>query len=85
AGQVDVISKVPAADVPVLERDASLAVVKNESIYISYLEFDFREKSPQVFDKSGAKLDKNPLLDPRVREAIDLALDRETIVEFALE
>ncbi|MCG3024277.1 ABC transporter substrate-binding protein, partial [Escherichia coli] len=62
AGQVDVISKVPAADVPVLERDASLAVVKNESIYISYLEFDFREKSPQVFDKSGAKLDKNPLL-----------------------
>lgn len=85
AGQVDIISKVPAADVPVLEQDSSLAVVKNESIYISYLEFDFRENSPQVFAKNGAKLDKNPLLDPRVREAIDLALDRETIVEFALE
>ena len=85
AGQVDVISKVPASDVPVLEQDSSLTVVKNESIYISYLEFDFREKSPMVFAKDGSKLDKNPLLDPRVREAFDLAIDRETIVEFALE
>ncbi len=85
AGQVDVISKVPASDVSVLEQDSSLEVVKNESIYINYLEFDFREDSPQVFDKSGKKLDKNPFLDPRVREAFDLALDRETIVEFALE
>ncbi|PRD55034.1 ABC transporter substrate-binding protein [Phyllobacterium myrsinacearum] len=85
AGQVDIISKVPASDVPVLERDSSLAVVKNESIYVSYLEFDFRENSPQIVAKNGAKLDKNPLRDPRVREAIDAALDRETIVAYALE
>lgn len=85
AGQVDIISKVPASDVPVLEQDSSLTVVKNESIYVSYLEFDFREDSPEITAKNGAKLDKNPLRDPRVREAIDLALDRETIVDYALE
>src|SRR5690606_6063762 len=84
AGQVDIISKVPASDVPVLEQDSSLTVVKNESIYVSYLEFDFREDSPEITAKDGAKLDKNPLRDPRVREAIDLALDRETIVDYAL-
>lgn len=85
AGQVDIISKVPASDVPVLEQDSSLSVVKNESIYVSYIEFDFRDGSPQIVAKDGSKLDKNPLQDSRVREAIDLALDRETIVDYALE
>jgi peptide/nickel transport system substrate-binding protein len=85
AGQVDIISKVPATDVPALEQDSKLAVVKNDSIYINYLEFDFREITPQVWALDGTALKVNPMLDPRVREAFDLAIDRETITEFALE
>ena len=85
AGQVDLISKVPATDLASIESDPALQVIKTESIYIPYLEFDFRADSPQVWDNAGNKLDKNPFLDPKVREAFDLALDRETIVEFALE
>lgn len=85
AGQVDLISKVPATDLASIESDSALQVIKTESIYIPYLEFDFRKDSPQVWDNSGKKLDKNPFLDAKVREAFDLALDRETIVEFALE
>jgi len=85
AGQVDLISKVPATDLASIESDSALQVIKTESVYIPYLEFDFREDSPQIRDNAGKKLEKNPFLDPRVREAFDLALDRETIVEFALE
>ncbi len=85
AGQVDLISKVPATDLASIESDSALQVIKTESIYIPYLEFDFRADSPQVWDNGGKKLDKNPFLHAKVREAFDLALDRETIVEFALE
>ncbi|MCW5720954.1 MAG: ABC transporter substrate-binding protein [Devosia sp.] len=85
AGQVDIIAKVPATDLSSIETDSALQMIKSESIYIPYLEFDFREDSPQVWDNAGAKLEKNPFLDTRVREAFDLALDRETIVDYALE
>jgi len=85
AGQVDVISKVPSTDLASIESDPKLEVIKYESVYIPYLEFDFRENSPLIWDNAGNKLEKNPLLDPRVREAFDLVIDRETIVEFALE
>lgn len=85
AGQVDLISKVPSTDLAALESDSKLDVVKDESVYIPYLEFDFRKESPMVWDKTGKKLEKNPFLDPRVREAFDLAIDRQTITEVALE
>jgi len=85
AGQVDIIAKVPATDLSSIETDSALQMIKTESIYIPFLEFDFREDTPQVWDNAGAKLAKNPFLDARVREAFDLALDRETIVDYALE
>ncbi len=85
AGQVDLIAKVPATDLASVEGDSALKVVKNPSAFVPYLEFDFREATPQVWDNAGKKVEKNPFLDPKVREAFDLALDRETIIEFALE
>lgn len=85
AGQVDLISKVPATDLSSIETDGNLQLIKSESVYIPYLEFDFRDKSPLVTDNAGRPLDKNPFLDPRVREAFDLAIDRQTIVDTALE
>lgn len=85
AGAVDIISKVPATDIAVLEADSNLSLTPVDNVYITYMEFDFREDPPQVFDNSGNKMPENPMRDPRVREAFDLALDRESIVEFALE
>lgn len=85
AGQVDLISKVPSTDLAGIEGDSKLKIIKSPSVYIPYLEFDFRADSPLVFDNAGNKLAANPFLDPRVREAFDLALDRETIVDIALE
>ncbi len=84
-GQVDMIVRVPAADVATLERDATLRVIKADTVYVFNLEFDFREPSPQISAKDGSRLAQNPFRDPRVREAIDLAIDRRVLAEVAME
>ena len=76
AGQLDLIARAPAADVPTLEKDAKLTVVKIDTVYVFNMELDMREKAPQITAKDGSALPQNPLRDPRVREAIDLAIDR---------
>jgi ABC-type transport system substrate-binding protein len=35
--------------------------------------------------KDGSALAKNPFQDPRVREAVDLAIDRKALAEIAME
>jgi peptide/nickel transport system substrate-binding protein len=85
AGQVDMIVRTPAADVPMLERDPAFEVVKGDTVYVFYVEFDMREKPPLVSSKDGSPLPSNPLRDPRVREAFDLAIDRQALAEIAME
>jgi peptide/nickel transport system substrate-binding protein len=85
AGQVDLIVRVPASDVPTLERDPKLTVVKVDTVYVFNLELDMRDKAPQVWAKDGSPLDKNPMQNPKVREAIDLAIDRKTLAEISME
>jgi len=85
AGQVDLIVRAPASDVPTLERDPKLTVVKQPTVYVFNLELDMRDKAPQVWARDGSPLAKNPMQDPRVREAIDLAIDRKTLAEIAME
>jgi peptide/nickel transport system substrate-binding protein len=87
AGQLDLITRVPASDVATLEKDAKLTVVKVDTVYVFNLEMDVREQPPagQLSAKDGSPLPKNPLLDIRVREAIDLAIDRKALAEIAME
>ncbi len=85
AGQVDIIVRAPASDVPTLKRDAKLTVSTIESVYLFNMELDMRDKSPQVSAKDGSALPKNPLQDAKVREAIDLAIDRPALAEIAME
>jgi peptide/nickel transport system substrate-binding protein len=85
AGQVDMIVRVPAADVPTLKRDTKLNIVTGDTIYIFNVELDQREKTPQVSAKDGSPLPANPLRDPRVREAMSLAMDRPALAEIAME
>ena len=87
AGQLDLITRVPASDVATLERDPKISVAKIDTVYVFNLEMDMREQPPagQISAKDGSALPKNPYLDIRVREAIDLAIDRKALAEIAME
>ncbi len=85
AGQLDLITRVPATDLAALRRDPKIAVQTIDTVYVFNIELDMREKAPSITAKNGAALDKNPLLDLRVREALDLAIDRKALAEIAME
>jgi len=85
AGQLDLIVRVPAADVPSLKRDPKLTVETIETVYVFNIELDLRDNSPQITAKDGSKLAKNPLQDARVRQAINMAIDRNALAEVAME
>jgi peptide/nickel transport system substrate-binding protein len=85
AGQLDLITRVPATDVATLKRDSKLNVQTIDTVYVFNVELDMRDKLQNASNKDGSPLAKNPLLDLRVRQAIDLAIDRKSLVEFAME
>src|SRR5262249_5703758 len=68
-GRADLADHVPAADVPRLRGVGSLDVISRPSGRVLFL-------APRV--------DKKPFDDLRVREAIDLALDREELIQPTL-
>lgn len=79
-GEVDLIDYVPVQDVERLERDRRFRLFGVDSVTFVYLFPDsMREVSPHVTDRQGRPLLANPLADRRVREALSLAIPRETI------
>jgi len=85
AGQVDIINYVSSVDYLALERDASIDAVTGDSVYIMNLQLDQREETPMVRAIDGSDLDENPFRNILVRQAIDQAIDRETMVDIVLE
>ena len=85
AGQLDLITRVPATDVAALKRDAKINVQTIDTVYVFNVELDMREKALNVSAKDGSALPRNPFLDVRVREAIDLAIDRKALASVAME
>ena len=85
AGQLDLITRVPASDVATLQRDSKITVQTIDTVYVFNIELDMRDKALNVTAKDGSALAKNPFLDLRVREAIDLAIDRKALAEVAME
>ncbi len=85
SGQVDLVNYVSSADYKALARDQKIKVIRGDSVYVMLLQPDLREKSPKIFDNDGKAMEKNPFRDVRVREAMDLAIDRNAMVEVVLE
>jgi len=71
--------------VAALKRDAKINVQTIDTVYVFNIELDLREKPLNVTAKDGSALAKNPFLDVRVRQAIDLAIDRKALASVAME
>ncbi len=77
SGQLDFIERVGASDIPGIARDSRFKVAK-------IVEIGYQGITINVGKSDLAQ--KNPLgRDPRVREALELALDRDAIVKVVME
>ena len=85
AGDVDMISAVPTADISTLEARDDVQLSQGASNRVIYLHMDqFREDSPFITGNNGEDI-VNPLLDVDVRRAISMAINRDAIVERVME
>jgi peptide/nickel transport system substrate-binding protein len=86
AGDVDLIDFVPPADIVNLRKDARVTVFQRPSDRVIYLEPNFGlDSSPELVDKSGAPLGKNPFRDLKVRQAVSKAINREARVARVMD
>ncbi len=86
SGNVQAIEAVPTPDVAKLAANKEFELFRAVSNRLIYLHLDSsRDASPMVTDKAGKPLDRNPLKDVRVREALSMAISREAIVERVME
>ncbi len=80
AGDVDVIDAVPTNDVAAIRRDGGISIATRDSLRLVFIYLDVgRAKSPFVTDLQGHPLEVNPLQDPRVREALSIAINRDAL------
>jgi len=85
-GDVDLIDLVPPSFIARLKSEQRTVVHMGTSDRTMYLIPDVgRDQSPFIRDVGGQPLSKNPLKDLRVRRAISLAIDRETLVQKVME
>jgi len=85
SGDVDMIDVVPPSLLGDLHNRSDIHVVQAVSNRVVYIHLDsYRDRSPFVTDLQGAALDRNPLKDPRVRQAISKAIDRQAIIDHVM-
>lgn len=86
SGSVDLIDAVPPGDVKTLEGIDDLKVFSIPSARMIYLALDSaREKTPFITGKDGKPLDKNPLQDVKVRQALSGLINRQLIIDRILD
>ncbi len=86
AGDLDITEEVPTTDLARLARDPRLVVFSRPSDRVMFLLPNFgAERLALLTDATGQNLPANPLRDLRVRRAISLAINRDALVERALD
>ncbi|WP_237214886.1 ABC transporter substrate-binding protein [Falsiroseomonas oryziterrae] len=86
SGDVDIIDALPTGDIARVERDPRTAVSRALSNRNMYVFVDHLERSsPHVTDAQGRPLAQNPFRDLRVRQAVNIAVNREAIVTRVMD
>jgi peptide/nickel transport system substrate-binding protein len=86
AGDVDAIEHIPTADLARLKGNPGFEIAQKVSWRTILLHLDqYRDRVPGLSDKSGRPLERNPFKDPRVRQAVSKAINRQAIVERVME
>jgi peptide/nickel transport system substrate-binding protein len=85
SGQVDLVNYVPATDYASMQRDKTVDTFIADTVYILNITPNVKETLPKPVKVDGKEITANPLRDARVREAMDLAIDRKTLVRIVLE
>lgn len=86
SGDVQAIDNVPPSDAKHLAGNAAVTLHSTRSNSVLFLHMDqFRDQTPMVTDKAGQPLAANPFKDLRVRRALSLAIDRQTLTERLME
>jgi peptide/nickel transport system substrate-binding protein len=87
AGDVDLIEQIATSDLARLRRDPRVTVTEIPSLRTVYIAPDWSREGapPGVTDNAGNPLPANPFRDPRVREALSLAIHRDALVERVME
>ncbi|WP_176691616.1 ABC transporter substrate-binding protein [Superficieibacter electus] len=84
SGDVNVIEKVAPTDIARLKSNGAINLTRSVTNRAIFLSFDHgRKRSPFIRDNAGQPID-NPLLDLRVRQAFQLAIDTQLIVRHIL-
>jgi peptide/nickel transport system substrate-binding protein len=82
SGDVDMIEDPPTTDLAKLKSDPKITLEKAISNRVIYIALDQHGEPPiAIPDTNG----KNPLMDPRVREALSIAIDRKGIANKIME
>jgi peptide/nickel transport system substrate-binding protein len=85
SGQVDMINYVPATDYLSMKNDSALDTFVSDSVYILNIAPSVKDVEPQPIKVNGVEVEGNPLQDLRVRKALDLAINRDVLVNIVLE
>jgi peptide/nickel transport system substrate-binding protein len=86
AGSVQAIEAPPPSAMAELRRNPAVTISSVASNRIMFLFPDTgRERTPYATDRRGNPLERNPLRDLRVRQALSAAIDRKALVERALD
>jgi peptide/nickel transport system substrate-binding protein len=85
SGQVDLINYVPATDYATMQKDKAVDTFIADTVYFLNITPNVKETLPKPVKVDGKEITANPLRDPKVREAMDLAIDRKTLVRVVLE
>jgi len=85
SGEVDLINYVPATDYAAMQNDNRLDTFIADSVYILNITPNVKDTLPVKAKVNGAVIEQNPFQDLKVREALDLAINRDVLADVVLE